>query len=239
VPRPLVLAHRGASRRVRENTIDAFAQAMALGADGVELDVHRTADDHLVVHHDAELAAGGVLAEQRLREIRAAAPFVPTLDEVLDTCPGRLVNIEIKNLPGDADFDRSEHAAELVVAVLTRRGGGDDVLVSSFNLATVDRVRALDPSVPTALLTLHGFDPLDALPLARDRGHAALHPDVRSLVGPVAGAVGERATEIGIRVNVWTVNDPDEVRRLAAAGVDGIVTDVPDVALRALRGRRR
>jgi len=231
----LVLAHRGASRRAPENTVEAFAAAVALGADGVELDVHRTADDGLVVHHDAVAAGVGVLAESRAADIRATRPDIPTLDEALDTCAGRLVNIEIKNLPGDEDFDPGERAAELVAASAQRRGHHDDVLVSSFNLPTIDHLHALDASLPTALLTFQGFDPLEALHVVDERGHAALHPFVGSLAGAAAAAVTDRARELGIRVNVWTVNDEAEMRRLADAGIDGIVTDVPDLALRALR----
>ena len=134
--RPLVLAHRGANRVAPENTVEAFARALALGADGVELDVHRTADAGLVVHHDAEAGGLGVLADRSLTEIREVLPAAPTLEEALDVCSGALVNIEIKNLPGDADFDPGESAAGLVVALLAARGHRDEVVVSSFNLAT-------------------------------------------------------------------------------------------------------
>jgi glycerophosphoryl diester phosphodiesterase len=233
-----VLAHRGARRDAPENTIEAFALALAQGADGVELDVHRTADGGLVVHHDADAAGLGVLALRTLGDIRAARPDVPTLDEVLDECAGALVNIEIKNLQGDGDYDPDDAAAELVVECLGRRAGGDDVLVSSFNLATIDRVRALDPSVPTGLLTMLGFDPIDALDVCAARGHGALHPFVGMLAGPVAGATVTKAHDRGMAVNVWTVNDDDEIRRLATAGVDIVMTDVPDSALRALRKSR-
>jgi glycerophosphoryl diester phosphodiesterase len=232
---PLVLAHRGARRRAPENTVEAFTVALGLGADGVELDVHRTADGGLVVHHDADAPGLGVLAEQTVAQIRAARPDIPTLDEAFDACRGALVNVEIKNLPHDADFDPDNRAADLVVAAIARRGRTDDVLVSSFNLATVDRVRELDAAIPTAFLVMLGIDPLEGLDLCVARGHVALHPFVGLLAGDAAGATTARAEQLGLRVNVWTVNDPDEMRRLAAAGIDGIVTDVPDEALAILR----
>ncbi|MEX2267344.1 MAG: glycerophosphodiester phosphodiesterase [Acidimicrobiia bacterium] len=231
---PLVLAHRGARREAPENTLEAFALALAQGADGVELDIHRTVDGGLVVHHDADAAGLGVLATRTLVDIRAARPEIPTLDEALDACAGALVNIEIKNLPGDGDYDPEDTAAALVVACLDDRDGHDDVLVSSFNLATIDRVRALNPSVPTGFLTMPGFDPVDALDVCAAHGHRALHPFVGMLAGPMAQATVARAREKGVQVNVWTVNDDDEIRRLAATGVDLIMTDVPDAALRAL-----
>jgi len=234
VPAPLVLAHRGARQDAPENTIEAFVLALVQGADGVELDVHRSADGGLVVHHDADATGVGLLALRTLADIRAARPDIPTLDEVLDECAGALVNIEIKNLHGDGDYDPDDTAAELVVACLGRRGGDDDVLVSSFNLATINRVRALDPSVPTGFLTMLGFDPIDALDVCAAHGHGALHPFVGMLAGPVAAATVIKAHERAIAVNVWTVNDDDEIRRLAAAGVDIVMTDVPGSALRAL-----
>ena len=229
-----IFAHRGASRVAPENTLAAFVEAANLGADGVELDVHRSADGVPVVHHDATAPGIGVLAGHSAAEIRRVLPSAPTLAEALDACAGMLVNVEVKNLPGDADYDPEELAAVAVVDLLHSRGGRDDVLVSSFSLASIDRVRGLDATIPTALLTLVGFDPLDGAVVAADRGHAAIHPDVRSIVGPVAAALADRAREFGMTVNAWTVNHASEIRRLAAAGIDGVITDVPDVARAAL-----
>ena len=135
----LVLAHRGARRQAPENTIPAFARAMELGADGVELDVHRTRDDALVVRHDAD-GPPGVWAELTLDAIRTAVPEVPVLAEVLDVCAGTLVNIEIENSPRDLDWDpdgarrrprgrvprgawRHRHGAGVVVQPRDRRSG--------------------------------------------------------------------------------------------------------------------
>jgi glycerophosphoryl diester phosphodiesterase len=229
-----VLAHRGARRSAPENTLEAFTRALEVGADGVELDVHRSADDELVVHHDADIPGVGVAAAVPLATIRAARPDVPTLGEALDACAGALVNIEIKNLPGDADFDATDRAADLVADLLARRDGADEVIVSSFNLATVDRVHAVAPGVATGFLTMHGLDPLAALDVCVARGHSALHPFIGMLAGNLAAAVTARAKELGVQVNTWTVNDDEEIRRLAGVGVDGIVTDVPGAALRAL-----
>ena len=130
----LVLAHRGANRLAPENTVAAMARAVELGADGVELDVHRSADGQLVVRHDAETPIGA-LGDLTLAEIRGALGDVPTLAEVLDVCRGRLVNVEVK--------DPDPRAADALVELLGRRSGADDVLVSSFDLPTVDRVREL------------------------------------------------------------------------------------------------
>ncbi len=219
----LVLAHRGANRLAPENTVAAMRRALELGADGVELDLHRSADDRLVVRHDGGSPAG-VLCELSWQEIRAAFPEVPTLEAVLDVCRGALVNVEVKNLPGDPDWDPADRAVEVLAELLRARGGADDVIVSSRNLATIDRMRSLAPHVPTALVT-RGLDPLEALLTAVAHGHVALHPDVWSLAGPVLGALMPRARERGLRIMVWTVNDPGELRRLEGAGVDAVITD--------------
>lgn len=228
----LVLAHRGANRFAPDNTLAAFARAVELGADGVELDIHRSRDGGLVVRHDADSPAG-MLAEMTLAEIRAGLPAVPTLGEALDVCVGLLVNVEIKNSPRDSDWDPSDRGAELLVELLAAREGRDRVLVSSFNLPSIDRVRSIAPHVPTALLTW-GKDPVEALLVAESHGHGALHPDLLSVAGAGAAAAATRAHELGLELNVWTVNDPAELARLAAAGIDGLITDVPDIALQAL-----
>jgi glycerophosphoryl diester phosphodiesterase len=236
----LVLAHRGSRLREPENTVSAFARALSEGADGVELDVHRTADGDLVVCHDAASPAG-VVSEMTRAEVQRAFPLVPTLAECLDVChwagAGSLVNIEIKNLPGDADWDPSDRTAELVVQLLVDRqasGSEPRVVVSSFNLATIDRVRSRDPRIETALLSDGNFDPLEALVVAEQHGHDGLHPVVARLEGRVAGALAMRARERGVALRPWTVNDPTEIARLGALGYDAVITDDPLVALAAL-----
>jgi glycerophosphoryl diester phosphodiesterase len=232
----LVLAHRGSRLREPENTVSAFARALSEGADGVELDVHRTGDDDLVVCHDAASPAG-VVSEMTRAEIQRAFPLVPTLAECLDACAGALVNVEIKNLPGDADWDPTDRAAELVVELLAARkptAREPRVVVSSFNLATVDRVRSLEPAIETALLCDGNLDPLEALVVAEQHGHAGLHPWVGRLGGAVAGALAVRAAERGVALRPWTVNDPVEIARLGALGYDAVISDDPLVALAAL-----
>ena len=110
----LVLAHRGANRHAPENTVPAVVRALELGADGVEVDVHRTADDALVVRHDAETPVGPVTGLTRA-ELAVALPEVPVLEAVLDVCRGRLVNVEIK--------DPDPRAVDALVALLEARAG--------------------------------------------------------------------------------------------------------------------
>jgi len=226
----LVLAHRGARRVAPENTLDAFALAIAMGADGVELDVRRTADGALVLHHDPAVLGGDLIAATTEAALGESHPEIPTLAEALDVCAGVLVNVEIKNLPWERDFDAEERSADAVVELLDTRGGGDDVLISSFHLATIDRVRATGTSVPTGLLTVGRANLTTMLELAAERGHAAIHPDRRALGRRTAESFVADAHARGLQVNVWTVNAPATITRLADAGVDAVITDVPDRA---------
>jgi glycerophosphoryl diester phosphodiesterase len=196
------------------------------------LDVRRSADGVLVVHHDARADLVGLLAEVPFAEIRAARPEIPTLDEAFEACAGLLVNVEIKCLPWEPDAD-PDHAVVSSVAERVRRQPLD-VVVSSFDLDTIDAMRTAAPEIPTGFL-VHGVDLATAAGLARDRGHAWLHPSRAALLEtPDAAHAVDAAHDQGLRVDVWTVDDPEEVRALAAAGVDAIITNVPDIARAAL-----
>ena len=197
--------------------------ARELGADWVELDVRLTADRALAVHHDAALPGGGHIPDTRRADL---PPSVPMLGEALAACAGMGVNVEIKNLPNEPGFDERAAIADLVVEVLAARDPEQPVLVSSFHPGTLARLRSLDPSVPTALLTFNLPDPIAAVDACVEAGHVALNP----FVGTVDAALVEVCRAAGLHVNVWTVDDPERMAELVALGVDGIVTNVPDVA---------
>lgn len=219
-----VIAHRGASAAAPENTIEAFHLARELGADWVELDARRTADGAIVVHHDAHLADGRAIVELD----RADLPdHVCDLRAALDACQGMGVNIEIKNMPGDVDFDPGEAVAQFVVDEVARREAHDSVLVSCFHRPTIDRVRALDAAMPTAFLHHIVDGSWDDLAADVDAGgHTALHPWDHVVDETYMAAARSRA----LTVNVWTVDDPQRMAALVALGVDGLCTNVPDVA---------
>jgi glycerophosphoryl diester phosphodiesterase len=223
----LVIAHRGASRARPENTVEAFVEARRVGADMVELDARRTADGRLAVHHDAVVAGLGSICALDARELPR---HVPLLDEAFDACEGMAVNVEVKNLPGDPDFEPDELVATAVVEAVQRRRLHDRLVVSSFSLAAIDRVRALDDSLVTAWLTLPGLDQHDALHTVVSRGHRGLHPHHLAVTPElVADAHGRE-----LFVNTWTVDDPARMTWLVEAGVDGICTNVPDVLVGVL-----
>jgi glycerophosphoryl diester phosphodiesterase len=232
----LVIGHKGAAGLAPENSVAAFTAAREVGADGVELDVRRLADGALAVHHDPTLDDGRRLLDLATGEL---PDEIVTLPAVLDACEGlTLVNVEIKNWPLDSDFDESLGIVDSVVGALAARSAAERerYVVSCFHLPTVDRARELAPDLVTAWLVavVGPDDGAQLIAEALDHGHRALHPH-HALVTP---ALVERAHDEELAVNAWTCNEPDRIRWLAdEAGVDGIVTDVPDVALTAL-GRR-
>lgn len=223
----LVIGHRGASADHPENTVEAFVAARTQGADWVELDVRRTLDGALVVHHDPHLGDGRVIAETTSGEL---PPTLCTLAQALEACAPMGVNIEIKNDPAEPGFDPTDELATAVLAVAAAAGAGLDLLVSCFHLPTIETVRRLDPAMPTGYLVLDPRSPLDAVVAAVEGGHAAIHP-WNPCVTP---EVVEAARVAGVAVNVWTVDDPARIRQLADWGVDGIITNRPALACEVL-----
>jgi glycerophosphoryl diester phosphodiesterase len=227
---PLVLGHRGASAVAPENTVAAFTRARELGADGVELDVRRTADGVLVVHHDAEVRDVGLIAGLSFADLRAARPQLATLAEALEACRGLVVNAEVKCLPWEPDADADGSVMGATIDAVRAHDGM--IIVSSFDLAAVDRARAAAPDLPTAWLT-HGQEVVAAAERAAAHRHPWLNAD--GIAALDAGADGiASAHHAGVLVGTWTVDDPDAARRLAGAGVDVIITNVPDVVLAAV-----
>lgn len=218
----IVMAHRGASVAAQENTVEAFRLARVMGADWVELDVRRSADGMAIVHHDVHLADGQMISELQSDEL---PEHVPSLAQALEACEGMGVNIEIKNLPEDPDYDSNHLVADAVAGLISAYLGPERAMVSSFNVGAADAVRAVDPTVRTALI--YGLiDPSLAIGRALAHQMSALHP-YEELVDEV---LVRRAHEAGLAVNVWTVNDEARMTELVEMGVDGILTDLPDLA---------
>jgi glycerophosphoryl diester phosphodiesterase len=245
--RPLNLAHRGALREAPENTLAAFRRALELGADGFELDAKLTRDDQVVVMHDATVdrttdGAGRVsnFTLEQLRALDAGAWFdfefrgepVPTLDEVFaEFGPKALINVELTNYTSSRDGLEAR-----VVALIHHHNLGRHVILSSFNPFAVRRVKRLDPSLPTAILTAPDmaiwFRRVWLAPLAR---HEARHPEQRE----VTEAYVRECRRKGLRIHAWARAEEDEtpegVRRLARLGVDGLICNRPEVVRDALR----
>jgi glycerophosphoryl diester phosphodiesterase len=232
-----VLAHRGASLQETENTLEAFARARALGADGVELDVQQCASGEVVVFHDTDLARLAGRPERvvdlplaGLRRVSlAGGGAIPTLAEVYEVVGPRLtVNVELK-----LDHARPTGLEAAVCEVVRRAGAEGRTVFSCFHPVPLWRLWRLAPEVERALL----FGTEQAL-LLRHGLHALGVPARR--VHP-EHLVLDRATvrawhRLGRTVHAWTVDDPSRIRALAQMGVDGVITDCPDVARDALMG---
>jgi glycerophosphoryl diester phosphodiesterase len=220
----MIVAHRGASKAAKENTIEAFHLARTLGAAMVELDVRRTSDNALAIHHDPRI--GGVAI---VSMTRAELPtWVPLLHEALDACDGMEVNIEIKNDETEVDFDETRSLVPAVIELLRVRGDGDRMLISSFDRETVRAVRVQEPSLRTGYLFTIPELPLDEFMVGiAAEGHVAIHPNRYAATAELCDA----AHSVGLAVNVWTVDKPEEMLRLAANGVDAIITNLPNVGV--------
>jgi glycerophosphoryl diester phosphodiesterase len=227
---PLVIGHRGASADFPENTASAFRGAAEQGADWVELDVRINRAGELVIHHNPDFHDGRSVWSTTLAE---APEGTIDLEQALNSCAPMGINVEIKNSPGDlSDAPYGLEVVDLVLDLLARRreaGILEQILVSSFDLPTIDRVRDLAPGLATGYLVL---DPssVDAVAVAAGNGHTALHP-----WDPfVTEDLMEQCRAAGLLCNTWTVDLPDRVAALAALGVDGIVTNTPASACGAL-----
>ncbi len=242
---PIVVAHRGASAERPENTLAAFERAIEVGADAVEFDVRITADGHAVVLHDSDVArttdGAGALGDLTLEEVRAlrvggSDERVPTLEEALRCCSGRIaIDVEIKNLPGESDFEPGrERAVDALFAALERVGFSGPVLVSSFNPSSIAHARRSQPDVPTGLLTGFSVGGREALAAAAAAGHPWVLPFVLQ-VREAGDGYAEEVHAAGLRLGTWIADDPADAVALMRAGVDAVATNDPATIVAARR----
>ena len=242
--RPQLFAHRGARCVAPENTLPAFAAALEMDVDGIELDVQCSRDGRLVVIHNFQVdettngsgdVASFTLAELQLLDAGShfspefAGTPIPTLEEVLNLVGTRCrVNVEIKSKD-----PRGGNQVEPLLALIQQRKLYDQVLISSFNPIALIKARWHDRHV--ALGLLHAPDEPFFLretwttPVVRPH---AVHPHFSMIDDEYM----EWARGHGLDVNTWTVNDGADAQRLAALGVDVIMSDVPDQIRTALSG---
>jgi glycerophosphoryl diester phosphodiesterase len=236
----LVVAHRGDSAHEAENTIPAFESAIAAGADVVEFDVRMTADGVAVVMHDPGVSrttdGDGLVRDLHLAEIKrlrietadGGQAEVPTLEEALTCLSGRAAaDVEIKNIPGEPDFEGSrELAVEATLDALGSVGFAGLALLSSFNPLSIARARELAPDVPTGLLTTEDVEARVALGFAHGQGHGWVLPFTAAVLsaGP---SIARETHELGMRLGTWITDDPVVAIELMRAGVDAVATNDP------------
>lgn len=226
----LVFAHRGASGYAPENTLKAMELAMQLGAAAVELDVHRV-EDELVVFHDRRLEGKsnghGLIHQKTLAELATLSVKgepIPTLWQVLELLGGRcIVNIELKGIGTAEPMVTLYHNA---ISELGYRP--EQLLLSSFDHPQLAAFKAAVPDARIAPLL--GSLPLDGAAIARQMQAYSLHLDVSF----ISQQIVDDAHSTGVKVYVYTVDDADDIRALAAMGVDGVFANYPDKAAAAL-----
>lgn len=239
---PVIYAHRGSSNYAPENTLAAFELAARQGAPAIELDAMLSADDAVVVIHDAtvERTTNGhgkvrELPLAALKKLDAGSSFdfafrgepIPTLDEVFETLGERvLINVELKNYATPFDLLPTR-----VAEVVRRHHREKEVLFSSFNPIALVRIRRLLSECPIGLLALPGSSGAWARSwIGRLLHYQALHPEVNDATPELIQAAHQRNHQ----VNVWTVDQEAQIKQLILRGVDGIITNDPPLALRML-----
>ena len=246
----LNIAHRGARAHAPENTLQAFDLALKMGADMIELDVHPTADGHVVVHHDDDVLRCTDAAQRfprrasyfisdfslaELRELDAGSWFgdvagtirIPTLDEVLAIAEAdsTFVNIELKMIPR-----MYRELVPRVIECVNRARAAHLVLLTSFDHQALREVRARSAEIATGVLSSDRLaDPVEYL-AALDAD--AYHPSCDAIGAYAADGMLDYDTIQALhgvfkQINVWTCNEPQRMQQLVDAGVTGIITDYP------------
>jgi len=252
---PRVIAHRGGRGLWPENTLHAFRKAADLGVDVLEMDIRQTADGVLVVLHDETVdrttdGSGPVaaLTLSRLRELDAGYRWspdggkthphrgegltVPTLNEVFKALPQARINLEIKA--------RGPTLSEPLCALIREHGMEHRVVVASFGQEPMDAFRAACPQVATAATAdeARQFFRLTAVfldPLFEPRAEALQVPERLGNLEVLTPGFLRAARRLNLKIDVWTVNEPEDMKRLIALPVDGIMTDYPDRMLALIR----
>ncbi|MHA2193039.1 MAG: glycerophosphodiester phosphodiesterase [Candidatus Thorarchaeota archaeon] len=223
----LVMGHRGSPRAAPENTLKSFEIAMQAGADMVEVDVWRTTDGHIVCMHDPDVSSTtngvGRIEELTLEEIKSLdageGQQVPLLSEVFDLVQGKIgINIDLKSIGIE----------EPVVDLVTERGMLDSSIISSFYLLSIEIVKKLNKDAKTGAIFQLGME--DIVTHTLNAGADAIHP----VLSDVTKDLVEEAHGEGLKVNVWGVDDEADILCILEWGVNGIITDVPEVGVRVV-----
>ena len=236
--KPLVWAHRGASAYAPENTMEAFEKAVMMGADGIELDIQLTRDNHIVVIHDETLdrtsTGSGWVKDHTLASLRTldfsygrkfpehAPAKIPLMEEVFDLIRPTSLTINIELKTGVVFYMGLE---QQILEMARDFHMQDRVIYSSFNHYTIRKIHLMDSSVKTALLYSDGY--IDMPAYGASLGVDALHPAMYNLQYP---HFMEDCGKAVLAVNVWTVNKKEHMQMCCEAGVHAIITNYPDRA---------
>ena len=248
---PLTIAHRGGAGLGPENTLSACQKSCQLGVDMLELDVRLTADDKLVTHHDATIErmsdGSGPVAEKTFDELRKydfsrgfdeeseEMEKITLLEEILVEFKGVRLTVEIKD-----EGSRGREAVDELMNLLSRHDSRENVIVGSFHDEVLDYLSRNYPgqvAYSASQLEVSKFVVLNLLRLGGLYGgdiSALQIPTSYRGISLVRKALIEAAHRMDIAVHYWTVNSPEKMERLIELGVDGIITDRPDILIELL-----
>ncbi|MBT8296038.1 MAG: glycerophosphodiester phosphodiesterase [Gramella sp.] len=222
----LKIGHRGAKGHLAENTLESIQKALDIGVDAIEIDVHKCSSGEVWVIHDFTLDrttdGSGEIAKrpaEMIRELRIEGQYkIPLLTEVLDLIEGKCkINIELKGLNTAGPVSR-------IVKKKINEGnwGYEDFIISSFQKNELFEIRELDNVVPIAVLSKASVP--EAIELGKRLKATAIHPSL----GIITRDNTKLSQAAGFKVNVWTVNEREDIRRMLDFGVDGIISDYPN-----------
>lgn len=222
----LKIGHRGAKGHLAENTLESIQKALSFGVEAIEIDVHRCKTGELVVIHDFTLDrttnGSGEVAKKSLTEIKALKVEdefeIPLLTEVLDFIEGKCtINIELKGL------NTATATAKTIKKYIAEKNWTyKDFIVSSFQKNELFQMRKLDENVALGILSKASVT--EAIELGKLLKASAIHPSL----GIITRDNVKASHKAGFNVNVWTVNEPEDIQRMREFGVDGIISDFPD-----------
>ncbi|MDR5589216.1 glycerophosphodiester phosphodiesterase [Christiangramia sp. SM2212] len=222
----LKIGHRGAKAHVAENTLESIQKALEIGVDMIEIDVHKCASGELWVIHDFTLDrttnGSGEIAKrtaEELKKLRIEGQFkIPLLTEVLELIEGKcLINIELKGL------NTAPPVCKLVKEkIASSKWEYADFIISSFQKNELFEVRKNDQEIPIAVLSKASVP--EAIELGKRLKASAIHPSL----GIITRDNTKLSQENGFKINVWTVNEREDMQRMIDFGVDGIISDYPD-----------
>jgi glycerophosphoryl diester phosphodiesterase len=224
--KPLKIGHRGAKGHIAENTISSFKKAIELGCNGIEFDVHLSSDGEVVVIHDESVDrttdGKGFIRDMSLPELRRLKIlkqfYIPTLSEVIDmTDENCLINIEIK----------ASEATKAVIKTIEKyiskqNRKYNQFLVSSFDWKALKEIREMNPEIPLGVLTQTDLEL--AIGFSEFIQAETIHPYFHLLTSENTKMMQSKS----LKVYPWTVNEPEDIKRMLSFNVDGIISDFPE-----------
>lgn len=237
----IVFAHRGYSGKYPENTVLAFEEALKVGANGIELDVHKTKDGKLATIHDESIdrtfLGKGLVKDYDLRDLKKLdnrdEKFRDNIDSIIGTLEEVILLVSFKdnftlNIELKTDVIHYDGIEEDVLEMLDSYDMIESTIISSFNHESLKICKKINKNIRTAALYNEPIE--DVVNYAKDLGVYAIHPDYKL----VDETLIKKCHENNILINAYTVNEKDTISELINMGIDGIITDYPELAINIL-----